>query len=404
MKREFTYMTGYSLPAYGVLLLTLSSPLAQAADTPTDAIMNGKVSLDVRYRYEHVSQDNALKDAGASTVRSRLGYTTDTYRGVGGMLEFQNISLVGPERYNSGSNGKTQYALVPDPKGTEVNQAFLSFDGLSSTLIKLGRQRIVLDNQRFVGNVGWRQNEQTFDAFSLVNKSLSKTMLTYAHISNVDRVTGTDANMSSDIFNAHYDGWRVGSFSAYAYLLDYIGAASQSTATYGLRFTGGSPVSDAVKLLYSAEYASQSDFADNPVHYAVNYYLAEIGGSARGITAKLGYEVLGSNGKQSVQTPLASLHAFNGWADQFLVTPAAGLEDSYVSMGGTWMTVNLLAVYHTYRANRGGADYGSEWDLLAEKKINKIYTVTAEYASYNAGTLAGQVDTDKIWLMVQLAF
>ena len=37
---------------------------------------------------------------------------------------------------------------------------------------------------------------------------------------------------------------------------------------------------------------------------------------------KLGYEELGSNaGLYGLQTPLATLHAFNGWADKFLVTP-----------------------------------------------------------------------------------
>lgn len=388
---------------HGALAL-LIAPFAQAAETPTAAITGGKVSADVRYRYEYVTQDNALKDAGASTVRSRLGYTTDTYHGVGAMLEFENISLVGEERYNSGSNGKTQYAAVIDPKGTEVNQAFISFDKLPATSIKFGRQRIALDNQRFIGNVAWRQNEQTFDALSLVNKSLAKTTLTYAHLSNVNRITGTDADMSSDLLHGNYSGWAAGSLSAYAYLLDYRAPASQSTATYGVRFSGGTSVGEAFKVLYTAEYANQGDYADNPADYTLDYYLAEIGGSARGITAKLGYEVLEGNGTQSVQTPLATLHAFNGWADQFLVTPAAGLDDGYVSVGGAWMTVELLAVYHTYSANRGGADYGSEWNLQATKKINKWYTLSAKYASYSAGDITSKVDTDKIWLTAHLAF
>lgn len=388
---------------HGALAL-LIAPFAQAAETPTAAITAGKVSADVRYRYEYVTQDNALKDAGASTVRSRLGYTTDTYHGVSAMLEFENISLVGEERYNSGSNGKTQYAAVIDPKTTEVNQAFISFDKLPATSIKFGRQRIALDNQRFIGNVAWRQNEQTFDALSLVNKSLTKTTLTYAHLSNVNRITGTDADMSSDLLHGNYSGWAAGSLSAYAYLLDYRAPASQSTATYGVRFSGGTSVGEAFKVLYTAEYASQGDYADNPAAYTLDYYLAEIGGSVRGITAKLGYEVLEGNGTQSVQTPLATLHAFNGWADQFLVTPAAGLDDGYVSVGGTWMTVDLIAVYHIYSANRGGADYGSEWNLQAMKKINKWYTLAAKYASYSAGDLTSKVDTDKLWLTAQLAF
>src|SRR3569623_525145 len=263
MKNEFAFGTGRGVPMWGGLAMALAAPFAQAADTPSAALTGGKVSLDVRYRYEHVSQGNALKEADASTVRSRLGYTTDTYRGLGAMLVYENFSLVGDVHY----------------------------------------------------------------------------------ISNVNRIAGTDADMSSDILNIKYDGWAAGSLSAYVYLIDYATGAAQSTATHGLRFSGGTPANDAVKLLYSAEYARQSDYADNPANYGLDYYLAEFGGSARGITAKLGYEVLEGNGTQSVQTPRATLHVFNGWADQFLTTPAAGLEDAYVSVGVTWMQVDLLAVY-----------------------------------------------------------
>ena len=201
--------------------------VAHGAATLTESITGGKASLDVRYRYEYVTQDNALKDANASTVRSRLGYATDPYYGVGALLEFENVSIVGPEDYNSGTNGKTGYAAIIDPKGTEVNQAYLSYAALPATLLKYGRQRIILDNQRFIGNVGWRQNEQTFDAFSAVNKSLPSTTLTYAHLSNVHRITGTDMDMSSDVFNVNYSGWAPGSLGAYAYFLDYTAAAAR---------------------------------------------------------------------------------------------------------------------------------------------------------------------------------
>src|SRR3569623_560017 len=365
MKNEFAFGTGRGVPMWGGLAMALAAPFAQAADTPSAALTGGKVSLDVRYRYEHVSQGNALKEADASTVRSRLGYTTDTYRGLGAMLEFENISLVGDENYNSGGNGKTQYSVVTDPKGTEVNQAYLSFGGLPATSVKFGRQRIVLDNQRFIGNVGWRQNEQTFDALSFVNKSLRKTTLTYAHISNVNRIAGTDADMSSDLFNANYAGWAAGALSAYTYLLDYATTPAASTATYGLRFTGATALNTDAKLLYTAEFAQQSDYADNPASFDLNYLFAELGGSLRGITGKLGYEVLEGNGTQSVQTPLATLHAFNGWADQFLVTPAAGLEDKYLGVGSTAWGDEWLAVYHDYSANHGGADYGTELNFQA---------------------------------------
>lgn len=73
-------------------------------------------------------------------------------------------------------------------------------------------------------------------------------------------------------------------------------------------------------------------------------------------------------------------------------------------MGGALLGIDLLAVYHDYAANSGGGDYGTELNFQAAKKFAKLYTVTAKYASYSAGDLAGKVDTDKIWLMGQVAF
>src|SRR3569623_1490597 len=210
--------------------------------------------------------------------------------------------------------------------------------------------------------------------------------------------------MSSDLINANYAGWAAGALSAYAYLLDYATSPAASTATYGLRFTGATVMNTDAKLLYTAEFAQQSDYADTPANFDLNYLFAELGGSLRGITAKLGYEVLEGNGTQSVQTPLATLHAFNGWVDQFLATPAAGLEDKYLGVGGTAWGVDWLAVYHDYSANQGDADYGTEWKFQALKKFNKIYMLTAKYAAYSAGDLAGKVDTDKWWLVAQMAF
>lgn len=404
MKKTLRSKFSHSVVACGMTAMVCAPHVAHGAATLTESITGGKASLDVRFRYEYVTQDNALKDANASTVRSRLGYATDPYYGAGAFLEFENISIVGAEDYNSGTNGKTGYAAVIDPKGTEVNQAYLSYAALPATLLKYGRQRIILDNQRFIGNIGWRQNEQTFDAFSAVNKSLPSTTLTYAHLSNVNRITGTDMDMSSDVFNVNYSGWAPGSLSAYAYFLDYTAAAAQSTQTYGVRFSGGTKLGDDAKVLYTAEYAAQSDYADNPANYDLNYLLGELGGTLRGVTAKLGYEVLEGNGTQSVQTSLATLHAFNGWADQFLTTPAAGLEDAYLSVGGMLKGIDLLAVYHDYSPNKGSGDYGTEWNFQLMKKINKIYSVTLKYAGYKAGDLAGKVDTDKFWVMAQAAF
>jgi hypothetical protein len=68
--------------------------------------------------------------------------------------------------FNSGANGHGARPQVIDPPGIELNQLWLGWKGTRAN-IALGRQRLLFDNQRWVGNSGWRQNEQTFDALAL---------------------------------------------------------------------------------------------------------------------------------------------------------------------------------------------------------------------------------------------
>lgn len=406
--------------AIGALALGLTNG-AQANDSLAAALTGSKVSLDLRYRYETVAQDNTLKDAKASTLRTALGYTTGSFFDFAAMVEFENVSVVGVEQYNSSVNGKTQYATVLDPAGTEVNQAYLRYAGGSDTVMNLGRQRLMLDNQRFVGNVGWRQNEQTFDGFTLVNKGLSNTLLTYAYLSNVNRVVGDEspagnAHMGSHLINANYSGLPIGVLTGYGYFLDFdkpgtVNAILTSTQTLGLRLVGKQIMNDALTLLYTAEYARQRDYKNNPAAsgYDVNYLFGEFGASYRGVTVKYGYERLGSDGTHAVQTPLATLHAFNGWADMFAAgTPAKGLVDQYVSVGGKLMAIDLAGVYHEFAADKSGTDYGTEWDLVGSRTFEKRYTLGLKYAAYNADApaagFASNVDTSKFWLWGEVKF
>ncbi|MFY9329154.1 MAG: alginate export family protein [Georgfuchsia sp.] len=390
-----------------IAALSSFSLAAFAADSFTEALTGGKASGNLRYRYETVAQKNALKDAKASTLRLRLGYETAEYQGFGAFVEAEHLTTLGSESYNSTINGKGTYSVVADPEFTEINQSYLSYSGLANTRIKYGRQRLLLDNQRFVGNVGWRQNEQTFDAFTVVNQSLPDTTITAGYISNVNRVFSDDSaagnfHMKSPIVNASYKGLSAGELTGYAYFLDFVDAPAMSSRTLGLRFTGAQTLDDGLKLPYAIEYAKQSDYKKNPANYDVDYLLLE-GGLARGVhSVKLGYEKLEGNGSNAFQTPLATLHAFNGWADMFLATPAAGLKDAYLAAGTAAYEVKFNAVYHDYRAENTSARYGTEWDMQATKGFGKHYVVGIKYADYKAKTFA--VDTRKFWLWGEVKF
>jgi len=358
-----------------------------------EALTGGKANMDMRLRYETVD-DSTNKDAEAGTLRTRIGYQTGDYQDFAAFAEFEDVrTVMGLDDYSPQNSG---FAAVADPEVTQVNQAIISYKGISDTTAKLGRQRLILDNARHIGNVGWRQNEQTFDAVSLVITSISNTTITYAFLDKVNGITSTfDTDVSDHLVNATYSGFARGNITGYAYLLEDDGSNAE-TDIYGLRFNGQSGLSEGNKLLYTAELATQSTDNNDAL-----YTFIEGGVQYGGVTTKLGYEVLGSDdGAYGFQTPLATKHAFNGWADQFLSTPADGLQDIMLSIAGMVADIKLLGVFHDFSADQGGDDYGSEVDLQATKNFAKRYTVGVKYAAYSADTI--KTDTEKLWLWGEL--
>jgi alginate export protein len=375
----------------------------------------GKINFNIRWRFEHVDQQG-LGIAKGDPIRLRLGYLTPKFHGFKGFVEFEGNSPVFFDEYNSTKNGKTQYPVIADPSVAEINQLWLAYGGIADTAIKAGRQKIIYNNQRFLGNVGWRQLEQTYDSLSILNSTLGNSSFNLAYIGNVKNIFGDDVKMSSPLLNLGYHFQNAGKLTAYGYWLDYADGNDSgpfpyafSTQTYGIRFNGATPLADNLKALYTAEYASQANFQDNPRSFRADYFhligglkIPKAGAGFGDIFAKVGWESLGSNNGVSFQTPLGTNHAFGGWADQFLVTPAQGLRDLYLALGAKLVGVKLLAVYHRFEAETGGANYGHEVDASASKTFAKHYTVLAKYAQYIADQY--KTDTQKFWLQLVIAF
>lgn len=395
-----------------IIILALAgagSLLAAEPTTFTDALAQGKASLHLRARYEGVNQ-TGLKDADALTLRTRLAYTTAAYQGLKAMVEFENIASPDGDAYSqAGINpGGVGRAVVADPVGSEVNQAWLAYTA-DQTTATLGRQRLVLDNARFIGDVGWRQNMQTFDAFVLQDKTLAKTTLTYAYLGRVNRVFGdrhAQGNWDSDshAFNASYAGHAAGTWSMYAHLLDFDNAATQSSATYGVSLVGTRELNQQVKLTYRAEYATQRDYGSSPLDYATDFLALELGLAGKPGSLAIGYERLGSDSGVGFRTPLATLHAFNGWADLFLATPGNGLKDAYVKATASLPgAVSLVAFYHRFEAAHLGADFGDEFDVQLSRKFGPAFTGTLKFAQFRRA-LPTYPQVDKLWIQLEYVF
>jgi len=386
---------------------SLLSPPAHAADREQSILglnSDGKLDLNFRYRYELVDQGGFAKEAHASTLRIRLAYRSPNFSNFGFLIELDDVRSIGNDLYNSTRNGNTNRTVVADPEGTDVNQALILYSGIENTVVRAGRQRITLDNHRFIGDVGWRQNDQTYDSLSLTNKSLQDTIIEYAYIDKVNRVFGpddgtpaADFQSNSHVLNVRHEWSPNWDASAYAYLLDLEDSPLLSSKTLGIRLRGEMAVSDRISTSYTMEYAHQNNYGENPNNYSADYFLLEGALTTAGITAKLGYEVLEGDSVQAFQTPLATLHAFQGWADKFLATPADGIEDLYLSIATTIRGANISLIYHRFNPEAGGPNYGSEWDLIIKKPFAERYSIVLKYADYDARSFA--TDTKKLWVM-----
>lgn len=381
--------------------------LSQASEIGK-AFSEGKFTAQLRYRFELVDQGGIKLKAKASTARFRLGYTTEKFAGFSLHADMEMIRVMGRGMYNSTDNGKVNYPIVADPKDTELNQAFLSYSGIKGLEFTIGRQRIKLDNDRFIGNVGWRQNEQTYDAFRFSSTFIPMATITFIHITNVNRIFGahhrswSDLDLNTSVIHVSYN-FPLGKLTAYNHFFDNQDVPEKSHQNIGIRFTGNRSVSESARLLYTLEYTQQNRFKDGAIGLNASYSFIELGFSVKNFTLKGGYESLGGDGTYAFSTPLATLHAFNGWADIFLTTPTQGLIDQYVFFNfqsdSEKRPLTFRAVYHIFKSEIDNLDYGHELDLLAQIILRKGYLLFMKYSHYQTRGYAAT--TKKFWVGFQ---
>ena len=407
-------------------------PPAEAASPPEyffgrvgDAFGGGRPIFVARMRYENVDQSGLLNKQGdALTLRTVLGYETGAINNFTGTLEFEDIRAVTDNYdYNDGVNRRPTYPQILDRENTELNRAQIAYAGLPKTMLTLGRQRVILDNERFVGNVGWRQNEQTYDGVRIDNTALKNTTLSYMYINRVNRFLGEDnplGNFKGDShlinlsLNAVMGGFNWGKATAYSYLLDLENAPALTTETYGARFAGAHPITHAWKLVYGAEYAAQSDYRSNPASFSNDYIMGELGLTkdrllGGSLTGTVNLELLSAEKGVGFSTPLATGHRFAGWADVFTAaTPGTGLEDREAMLVYTIKQIlgidvlRLTAAYHDFESDGGNIDYGDESNFMITADVWKRVVLLAKYANYDAARFA--TDRRKIWFSAEIRY
>ena len=406
----------YAAAAIPLSLMLCAVPaLAQAEAKPADSErLKVKPLLDLRVRYETV--DQGALEADALTVRARAG--AEAVAGRFSLLAEAEGTMTPVDKYNAfpfptaDRQRRPEYAVVADPENLELNRLQLQYRDRGGT-VTLGRQRINLDDQRWVGSVGWRQNEQTFDAVrGEANIGPVALDLTYAIAQRT--IFGADARPRTALDgNFVFAGAssKLGPVQGklFAYLLDYDEGffLANSSQTYGGILAGVVPLGGSRKVTLRVSYARQSAYGENPFDYAADYWSFEGGTTLAGFGLIAGWEKLGSDNGRAVQTPMATLHKFNGWADLFLTTPPAGLEDSYVSVGrkldGLKLVQGLNAslAFHQFDSARGDIEYGTEWDASLGFRLGHV-GMLIKYADFYAKGFGA--DTRKLWVQAEWTF
>ncbi len=386
------------------LPLTMSAPVA-AEEALSDLITAGKPLLQMHGRVELVDDEsNTLDEATAFTLRTYFGYQTGTVAGFSARIAAENVTHI-VDDFNVPGEPSNGFDVVADPEGTEIDEAFISYTGIEDTTVKVGRQYLTYRPaplHRFIGTVPWRQNWQSMDAIAIENRSIEGLRASYAYVNQVNRIFGNDnpnpnlaeSPMESHFVNLQYSGLPIGELEGFYYRLDYdvdtLPAPFTDRETIGAKLQGKRELADDLSASYLFEASHQRAIADNQTAFdSANQYRVELGlskslasGPIKGITGKFGYEVLESDNGISFSTPLATVHAFQGWADRFIGFPGAGVRDAYVVGSAKFDgALSLVTIFHNFQADDGGFDYGNEFDLQLTKKIGK-FTIALKHASY----------------------
>lgn len=363
------------------------------------------VHWNIRYRHEQVRDNAFLRRAEADTLRLRLGWAPVLSHGFDALIEGEGVAELST-RFNSGANGNTAYPAVTDARSAQINQAWLGWTNARAGL-RIGRQRLQIDDQRFIGASAWRQNEQTFDAVWGNAKLGAKTTLEGGWLGRVHRVAGENAldplararELDGRALRVLHDA-HLGKITAYSYWIEDRDAPGASSQTWGARWQGEHKFGGST-LGWLVESARQHGYAKARVGGAD--YVHVMPSLAIGNTTwRIGQERLGRGKGRSFQTPLATLHGFNGWADKFNVTPAEGLVDTYagVQKKFNWGTRKgqLEVVFHDFRAEHGPA-YGQEWNASVALSIRPGLKALVKIADYKHINFSR--DAQKLWFQLE---
>lgn len=357
--------------------------------------MGARLALQLRPRFTYIEQSNKPERAQALNTRTVLGLRVGPVDDFGFTAQAINVSWAEPKRAtNQPGDRLSRYPLVGDPDITDINALHLDYSGLPDTRVRVGRQAIALDNERFVGTADVRQLPMLFDAVAVRNTSWPNLEMFGAHLWAVRTFFGDRYGSNTQLLNVRWQPEHGPAIGVYGYFQDQpriqiqSAFADNSNRIVGTRIEGTLNDLARVNWYYTAEAAQQRPHADGDMRIRSNYHRLAFGPSYRAHTLQLTYERLGSNkGLYGMQMPL-SFNTMQGWAYEFFNTPRQGLRDRSIAMAADFGPLNVRAKFHRFKADFGGLDFGSEWDVAFSYRISPSLTTRWVYADYRRASVA----------------
>lgn len=344
------------------------------------ALVDGTLSAEILLGYEYSNlRGNTTDAANAVLTRTTVNYLTGTFKGFDAFVQAQYVGPINDHYSPENPN----YDTVADPESFRFHQAYLAYSGYDS-VGRAGSQEIILDNARFIGDVGWRLNQQSFNGASIANHSVTNLALYYAYTDSINDTSGNiDHDRQYNLLNAEYQLGESNKVSGFAYLQrNDNDTANEKVDTFGLRSWGKND-----SLSHDVMVALQRDA------YYANVF-GEIGLDSLDLGGGVEYISGGGNNQERFQTLNGTAHKFNGWADQFLGTGGGlrgGLIDVYGQVSASPVeNLKLAAIYHYFNTadktdNGFQGRYGQEIDLLAKYPVCKNFDVITKFAYYKKG-------------------
>jgi len=409
----------------------LFGQLAQAIDF--------KFSGEVRPRTELATNGavGAAKNQHKSftTMRTRLGLRAIVDSDTSAFIQLQDVRTAGGETPTTAPPSITQTGTSVAASGLDLHQGYIDLGNVLGTGIhlRLGRQEMIFDEHRLIGNIGWIQQAQTCDAAradvdlgQFINGLSLTAFFAKTVASTIPGTTGTHptlqlTNNSNATFDSNFAGARL------TFKLGDKGDRITPYFYYALNpaKTGKTPIKITDNIEYVGAYLVKHvsgfrfrfdgayEFGNVNAATDIKAYMltAAIGtkldiAHGFGITAWYDY-LSGDNNPNDATvhtftTPYATNHAYYGHIDKFLNIPTQGLQDIAVKM---WLkpTQKMKFIVHLHQfmsaktstAANPPRNLGQEIDTHFKYPLAKHTMLALGYSHYfGNGTVNGGVTGD----------